>query len=76
MYLSVSKIRELESELAKERSQSSLSTNTLDETRSKIEALSTRISELESVNLGLQQKLSDYAQKLEDDRFTHRTQVV
>ena len=76
MYLSVSKIRELESELAKERSQSSLSTNTLDETRSKIEALSTRISELESVNLGLQQKLSDYVQKLEDDRFTHRTQVI
>ena len=69
------KINELEAELGKERSRSSLSTNTLDETKSKIQALSSRISELESVNLGLQQKLSEYSQKLDDDRFTHRTQV-
>ena len=47
----------------------------MDETKSKIQALSSRISELESVNLGLQQKLSEYSQKLDDDRFTHRTQV-
>ena len=53
-----------------------MSTNTLDETKSKIQALTSRISELESVNLGLQQKLSEYSQKLDDDRFTHRTQVV
>ena len=65
----------MEAELGKERSRSSLSTNTLDETKSKIQALSSRISELESVNLGLQQKLSEYSQKLDDDRFTHRTQV-
>lgn len=69
------KINELESELGKERSRSSLSTNTLDETKSKIQSLSSRISELESVNLGLQQKLSEYTQKLDDDRFTHRSQV-
>ena len=70
------KINELEAELNKERSRSSLSTNTLDETKSKIQALTSRISELESVNLGLQQKLSEYSQKLDDDRFTHRSQVV
>ena len=69
------KINELEAELNKERSRSSLSTNTLDETKSKIQALTSRISELESVNLGLQQKLSEYSQKLDDDRFTYRTQV-
>lgn len=47
----------------------------MDETKSKIQSLSARIAELESVNLGLQQKLSEYSQKLDDDRFTHRTQV-
>ena len=52
-----------------------MSTNTLDETKAKIQTLSSRIAELESVNLGLQQKLSEYSQKLEDDRFSHRTQV-
>ena len=62
------RIKELESELAIERSRSSLSTNTLDETKSKIDMLSSRISELESVNLSLQQKLAEYSQKLEDDR--------
>merc|ERR1712029_1237390 len=69
------RINELESELAKERGRSSLSTNTLDETKSKIEILTSRISELESANLSLHQKLSDYAQKLEADRFTHRNQI-
>ena len=58
-----------------ERSRSSLSTNTLDETRAKIEQLSARISELEAVNLGLQQRMSERAQRLEDERFTHRAQV-
>ena len=62
------RIKGLESELAIERSRSSLSTNTLDETKSKIDMLSSRISELESVNLSLQQKLAEYSQKLEDDR--------
>ena len=68
-------INELETELGVERSRSSLSTNTLDETRAKIEQLSARISELEAVNLGLQQRMSECAQRLEDERFTHRTQV-
>ena len=69
-------INELETELGVERSRSSLSTNTLDETRAKIEQLSARISELEAVNLGLQQRMSECAQRLEDERFTHRTQVM
>ena len=68
-------IKELESELVKERQISSLSTNTLEETKSKMEALSNRIANLESDNLGLQQQISEYAQKLEDDQFTHRTQA-
>jgi len=69
------RIKELESELVKERQISSLSTNTLEETKSKMEALSNRIANLESDNLGLQQQISEYAQKLEDDQFTHRTQM-
>ena len=34
-----------------------------------------RISELESVNLSLQQKLSDMIQALDNETFSHRAQV-
>ena len=37
--------------------------------------LVTRISDLESLNLSLNQKISDMAQKIEDDRASHRAQV-
>ena len=51
------------------------SSNTLDETRVRTELQMSRISELESVNLSLQQKLSDMIQALDDETFSHRAQV-
>ena len=52
------------------------STNTLDETRMRTEIQMSRISELESVNLTLQQKCSDMIQALDNETFSHRAQVV
>ena len=46
------------------------------ESKSRIEALMTRVSELESSNLTLSQKLGDLAQKMEDTSSAHRAQLA
>ena len=66
----------MQSDLANERSKSSLSTKTLEESRSRIDILVKRISDLESLNLSQNQKITDLAQKIEDDRSSHRAQVT
>ena len=72
MYLQVN---DLQSELARERSRASLSNKTLEESRSRIETLVNRTSDLESANLSLNQKKSDLAQRIEDERSSHRAKV-
>ena len=52
-----------------------MSSKTLDESRSRIEVLVMRISDLETSNLSLNQKISDMAQNIEDDKSSHRAQV-
>ena len=68
-------MNDLQSDLANLRSRSGFSSKTLEESRSRIDILVTRISDLESLNLSLNQKISDMAQKIEDDRASHRAQV-
>ena len=68
-------MNDLQSDLTNERSRAGFSSKTLEESRSRIDILVTRISDLESLNLSLNQKISDMAQKIEDDRASHRAQV-
>ena len=68
-------MNDLQADLANERGRAALSSKTLEESKSRIETLVMRISELENANLSLNQKISDMAQNIEDDRSSHRAQV-
>ena len=68
-------VTELQSQLANERGRASSSTQSLSESKSRIESLVSRVSELESANLKLNQKISDLAQNIEDQNSGHRAQV-
>ena len=68
-------MNDLQSDLANERGRAALSSKTLEESKSRIETLVMRISDLENANLSLNQKISDMAQNIEDDRSSHRAQV-
>ena len=48
----------------------------MSESKSRIETLMTRVSELESSNLTLSQKLGDLAQNMEDTNSAHRAQLA
>ena len=65
----------MQTALTNERGKASSSTQALGETKARIEALVTRVSELESANLTLNQKMSDMAQNMEDQNSAHRAQV-
>ena len=65
----------MQADLANERGRAALSSKTLEESKSRIETLVMRISDLENANLSLNQKISDMAQNIEDDRSSHRAQV-
>ena len=68
-------MNELQTALTNERGKASTSSQALAESKSKIEALTQRISELEASNLTLNRKLSDLAQNMEDSNAAHRAQV-
>jgi len=70
-----SRVNDLQSDLANERGRAALSSKTLEESKSRIETLVMRISDLENANLSLNQKISDMAQNIEDDRSSHRAQI-
>jgi len=71
-----SRVQELQTALTNERGKASSSTQALGETKARIEALVTRVSELESANLTLNQKMSDMAQNMEDQNSAHRAQLA
>jgi len=70
------RVQELQSALSDERGKASSSEQSLKESKSRIEALMTRVTELESSNLTLTQKLSDLAQNMEDTNSQHRAQLA
>ena len=65
----------MQSALSNERGKASSSTQALGETKARIESLVQRVSELETANLTLNQKMSDMAQNMEDSNAAHRAQV-
>ena len=69
-------IRDLQNQLTAERGNNASSSQSMKESRARIDALLTKVSELESNNLSLQQKLSDLAQEMEDQKSNHRAQLA
>jgi len=70
------RVQELQTALSNERGKASSSTQALSESKARIEALMARVSELESANLTLNQKISDLAQNMEDQNSAHRAQLA
>jgi len=70
------RVQELQTALSNERGKASSSTQALSESKARIEALMARVSELETANLTLNQKISDLAQNMEDQNSAHRAQLA
>ena len=68
-------VNDLQTHLASERGRASSGAQALSESKSRIENLVHKVSELESSNLKLNQKISDLAQTLEDQNSAQRSQV-
>jgi len=69
------RVNELQNHLAEERGKASSSTQSLTESRNRIDSLVSKISELEAANLKLNQKISDLAQDMEDQNSNHKAQM-
>ena len=69
-------IHQLQVQLTNERGSNAGSVQEVKESRARIEALISKVSDLEGANLALNQKISDMAQEMEDQRSTHRAQLA
>ncbi|XP_023346890.1 lamin-L(I) [Eurytemora carolleeae] len=70
------RVNDLQTHLASERGRASSGAQALSESKSRIENLVHKVSELESSNLKLNQKISDLAQTLEDQNSAQRSQLA
>ena len=75
-HLVFSQIRDLQSQLTRERGSTAGSVQEIKESRARIEALISKVSDLEGANLALNQKIADMAQDMEDQRSNHRAQLA
>ena len=69
------RLRELQTNLSQERGNNASGVQELKESRARIEALVSKVSDLEGANLNLNQKIADMAQEMEDMKSSHRAQV-
>merc|ERR1719394_2186597 len=70
------RVRDLQSQLTSERGNNASSSQELKESRSRIEQLISKVSDLEGANLALNQKIADMAQDMEDQKSAHRAQMA
>lgn len=70
------KVRDLQTQLTNERGSNASSAQELKESRARIEALISKVSDLENANLALNQKIADMAQDMEDMKSGHRAQMA
>ena len=61
--------------MASERGKSSSNSQELSEAKNRVQTLVSKVSDLESENLKLNQKISDLAQNMEDKNSAHKAQV-
>ena len=69
-------IRELQSQLVRERDSNDVSKQELRQSRARIEALVNKVSDLEGANLALNKKISDMAHQIEDQQLQYRAQIA
>merc|ERR1719239_300049 len=69
------RVSELQSNLASERGKSSSNSQELSEAKNRVQTLVSKVSDLESENLKLNQKISDLAQNMEDKNSAHKAQL-
>jgi lamin B len=70
------RVRELQKSLTNERGNNASHGQELKESRSRIEQLISKVSDLEGANLALNQKIADMAQDMEDHKGAHRAQMA
>ncbi len=70
------RVKDLQQQLTSERGNNATSAQELKESRSRIEQLISKVSDLEGANLALNQKIADMAQEMEDQKSAHRAQMA
>jgi len=69
-------MKDLQTALSHERGSNASSLQELKESRSRIDLLMSKVSDLEAANLNLNQKISDMAHNMDDLKSGHRAQVI
>ena len=70
------RVKELQTQLSQERGANASSHQELKESKSRIAALISKVSDLENANLALNQKIADLAQEMDDLKSLHRAQLA
>merc|ERR1712048_1537665 len=70
------RVQELQTQLSNERGRATPSSQSLAESKTRIEQLLKRVGELEAANLSLNQKISELTQQMEDQNSAHRSQLA
>ena len=70
------RVKDLQTQLSNSRGSNASTAQELKETRSRITALISKVSDLEGANLALNQKIADLAQEMDDMKGIHRAQVA
>ena len=70
------RVKDLQSQLSNARGNNASTLQELKESKSRIAALMSKVSDLEGANLALNQKIADLAQEMEDLKGIHRAQIA
>ena len=70
------RVRDLQTQLSKERGSNNNAAHELTEARTRIEQLISKVQDLENANLALNQKIADMKQEMEDQRSSFRSQLA
>merc|ERR1719443_373998 len=70
------RVKDLQTQLSDARGKGASSQQELKESKSRIAALISKVSDLEGANLALNQKIADLAQEMDDMKGIHRAQVA
>merc|ERR1712152_31257 len=70
------RVKDLQSQLSDARGKGASSQQELKESKSRIAALISKVSDLEGANLALNQKIADLAQDMDDLKGIHRAQLA
>ena len=70
------RVRDLQSQLSNSRGSNASTSQELKESKARITALISKVSDLEGANLALNQKIADMAQEMDDLKGIHRAQLA